>query len=242
MTAAPFVGWQRQDNGAVGAGRAGRRDLQTLRRTRHGAPARGAPMPACMRWDRWRISIWPKISRPTRCATRSIIICARCRSRCSKPRSPRRISTRGSRRPARHYLYRILCRRAPPALDARTRLACDAHDLDADAMHAAAQALDRPARFHDIPRRGMSGEIAGEDARPSGCPRAGDEIHIDAAARSFLHNQVRSMVGSLKLVGEGKWTPRDMGARSNRATAPHAARSRRRKGFIWCGWITLTGS
>jgi tRNA pseudouridine38-40 synthase len=40
--------------------------------------------------------------------------------------------------------------------------------------------------------------------------RAGDEIHIEAAARSFLHNQVRSMVGSLNLVGEGKWQVGDM--------------------------------
>ena len=40
--------------------------------------------------------------------------------------------------------------------------------------------------------------------------RAGDEIHIEASARSFLHNQVRSIVGSLKRVGEGKWQPRDL--------------------------------
>jgi tRNA pseudouridine38-40 synthase len=40
--------------------------------------------------------------------------------------------------------------------------------------------------------------------------RAGDEIHVEAAARSFLHNQVRSMVGSLKLVGESKWKIGDM--------------------------------
>jgi tRNA pseudouridine38-40 synthase len=40
--------------------------------------------------------------------------------------------------------------------------------------------------------------------------RVGEEIHINASARSFLHNQVRSMVGSLKLVGEGKWSRRDM--------------------------------
>ena len=40
--------------------------------------------------------------------------------------------------------------------------------------------------------------------------RSGDEIHIEASARSFLHNQVRSMVGTLKLVGEGKWQPRDL--------------------------------
>ena len=41
---------------------------------------------------------------------------------------------------------------------------------------------------------------------------SGEEIHIEASARSFLHNQVRSMVGSLKLVGEGKWSPADLAA------------------------------
>jgi tRNA pseudouridine38-40 synthase len=41
---------------------------------------------------------------------------------------------------------------------------------------------------------------------------AGAEIRIEASARSFLHNQVRSMVGSLKLVGEGKWTAGDLAA------------------------------
>ena len=41
---------------------------------------------------------------------------------------------------------------------------------------------------------------------------SGEEIHIAASARSFLHNQVRSMVGSLKLVGEGKWSPGDLEA------------------------------
>jgi tRNA pseudouridine38-40 synthase len=40
--------------------------------------------------------------------------------------------------------------------------------------------------------------------------RNGEEIAITAEARSFLHHQVRSMVGSLKLVGEGKWQPQDM--------------------------------
>jgi tRNA pseudouridine38-40 synthase len=40
--------------------------------------------------------------------------------------------------------------------------------------------------------------------------RAGEEIHIEAKARSFLHHQMRSIVGTLKLVGEGKWQPREI--------------------------------
>ena len=56
--------------------------------------------------------------------------------------------------------------------------------------------------------------------------KRGDELVVEATARSFLHNQVRSMVGSLKLVGERKWTANDSRRRSKRATAQHRARSR----------------
>ena len=57
--------------------------------------------------------------------------------------------------------------------------------------------------------------------------RYADEIVIEASARSFLHNQVRSMVGSIKLVGEGKWRPRELAAaleaRDRTACGPVAA-------------------
>ena len=59
----------------------------------------------------------------------------------------------------------------------------------------------------------------------------GDPLHV--SARSFLHNQVRSMVGSLVQVGEGKWSADDLPPCSPRATAPPAARWRRRTGYIW---------
>ena len=63
--------------------------------------------------------------------------------------------------------------------------------------------------------------------------RAGDEIVVEARARSFLHHQVRNMVGTLKLVGAGKWrVARCRSARSPRATAAPAARPRRPKGSI----------
>ena len=64
--------------------------------------------------------------------------------------------------------------------------------------------------------------------------RSGEEIRIEASARSFLHNQVRSMVGSLKLVGEGKWRAGDLAAALEAATARPAVRSRRRAGSISC--------
>ena len=56
--------------------------------------------------------------------------------------------------------------------------------------------------------------------------RAGEDVHVTAVARSFLHNQVRSMVGSLVLVGEGKWPPDDLAkaldARDRTACGPVA--------------------
>ena len=62
----------------------------------------------------------------------------------------------------------------------------------------------RPARLHHLPLVAMPGQEPDQDARPARCRRAiGDAIEIRASARSFLHNQVRSMVGSLKRVGEG---------------------------------------
>jgi tRNA pseudouridine38-40 synthase len=110
---------------------------------------------------------------------------------------------------ARHYEYRILCRRAPPALD-RGFVWHVARALDAEAMHAAAQVLVGHhdfTTFRSVQCQAKSPEKTLDRLDVS---RHGDEIVIYASARSFLHNQVRSMVGSLKLVGEGKWRLRDM--------------------------------
>src|SRR4029450_5641695 len=112
---------------------------------------------------------------------------------------------------ARYYLYRIVNRRAPLALD-RERAWQVPHDLDASAMNEAAQLL---VGHHDFTTFRSSECQASSPAktldRLAGT-QTGDEIGIEVAARSFLHNQVRSMVGSLKLVGEGKWTARDLKA------------------------------
>ncbi len=62
--------------------------------------------------------------------------------------------------------------------------------------------------------------------------RAGEDIYVTSVARSFLHNQVRSMVGSLVLVGEGKWSPTTSRKRSVHAIVRPAALSRRRTGCI----------
>jgi tRNA pseudouridine38-40 synthase len=110
---------------------------------------------------------------------------------------------------ARHYLYRILCRRAPPALE-RDHVWHIVRDLDAEAMHAAAQALIGAHDFTTFRAAECQAKSPLKTLDRLDVSRAGDEIHINASARSFLHNQVRSMVGSLKLVGEGKWTKSDL--------------------------------
>jgi tRNA pseudouridine38-40 synthase len=109
----------------------------------------------------------------------------------------------------RRYLYRISNRRAPPALD-HGKVWWVAPDLDSDAMHEAAQHL---AGHHDFTTfrasdcQAKSPEKTLDYIRVS---RFCDDIEIDAEARSFLHHQVRSMVGSLKHVGEGKWNAHDL--------------------------------
>ena len=109
----------------------------------------------------------------------------------------------------RHYLYRILTRRAPPALD-------DGHvwhvvrELDAEAMHHAAQALVGQHDFTTFRAAECQAKSPVKTLDRLDVERDGDEVRIHALARSFLHIQVRSMVGSLKLVGEGKWSRRDL--------------------------------
>jgi tRNA pseudouridine38-40 synthase len=110
---------------------------------------------------------------------------------------------------ARHYLYRILVRRPPPVLE-RGRVWHVVHALDADAMDHAAQALVGAHDFTTFRAAECQAKSPVKTLDKLSVRRAADEIHIEASARSFLHNQVRSMVGSLKLVGEGKWRARDL--------------------------------
>jgi len=111
---------------------------------------------------------------------------------------------------ARHYFYRILCRRSPPALE-RGHVWHVVRALDAEVMQAGARALIGQHDFTTFRSSECQAKSPVKTLDRLEVRRAGDEIHIEAQARSFLHNQVRSMVGSLKLVGEGKWRPRDMG-------------------------------
>lgn len=105
---------------------------------------------------------------------------------------------------ARHYLYRIVCRRAPLALE-RGHAWHVVHDLDVELMHVAAQSLIGQHDFTTFRAAECQAKSPLKTLDRLDVRRAADEIQVEASARSFLHHQVRSMVGSLKLVGEGKW-------------------------------------
>ena len=111
----------------------------------------------------------------------------------------------------RHYLYRIATRRAPLALDTG-RAWHVKRRLDAVAMQRAAQHLVGRHDFTTFRSVECQSRSPVKTLDRLDVRLAGGEIVIEATARSFLHNQVRSMVGSLKLVGEGKWRADDLQA------------------------------
>ena len=111
----------------------------------------------------------------------------------------------------RHYLYRIRNTRANLALDVG-RVWRVPRRLDAEAMHQAAQRLIGKhdfTTFRDTECQAKSPEKTLDQLEVT---RAGDAVNIVTSARSFLHSQVRSMVGSLVWVGEGRWKPDDLAA------------------------------
>lgn len=125
----------------------------------------------------------------------------------------------------RHYLYRIESRRARSILN-RNRVWWVPRLLDAVAMHDAAQRL---AGHHDFTTFRATECQAKSPVKTVDLIKVetiGAEIHIRVSALSFLHNQIRSFAGSLKLVGEGRWTGDDLQAaleaRNRRACGPVA--------------------
>ncbi|MCC6947440.1 MAG: tRNA pseudouridine(38-40) synthase TruA [Bradyrhizobiaceae bacterium] len=112
---------------------------------------------------------------------------------------------------ARHYLYRIANRRADLALD-RDRAWRIAKPLDSAAMHEAAQRLVGHHDFTTFRSAECQAKSPVKTLDVLDVVRSGEEIRVTASARSFLHHQVRSMVGSLALVGEGKWSADDLAA------------------------------
>ncbi len=109
----------------------------------------------------------------------------------------------------RHYIYRIKNRRAPLALD-KNRVWRVASSLDADAMHRAAQSLVGKHDFTTFRSVHCQAKSPVKTLDRLEVTREGDDITVTVEAKSFLHHQVRSMVGCLKLVGEGKWRAADL--------------------------------
>jgi tRNA pseudouridine38-40 synthase len=109
----------------------------------------------------------------------------------------------------RHYVYKITNRRADLALD-RGHAWRIARPLDERAMHEAAQALVGHHDFTTFRSTECQAKSPVKTLDVLNVIRTGEEIRIEASARSFLHNQVRSMVGSLAQVGDGKWDVADM--------------------------------
>jgi tRNA pseudouridine38-40 synthase len=111
----------------------------------------------------------------------------------------------------RHYLYRIANRRAPPALD-MGKVWWVPKRLDAEAMHEAAKVLLGRHDFTTFRSTQCQANSPLRTLERLDVARQGETIEVRTSARSFLHNQVRSMVGSLKRVGEGAWTSADLKA------------------------------
>ena len=122
----------------------------------------------------------------------------------------------------RHYLYRIINRRAPLTVDAGFAWQVK-RELDSDAMARAATVLVGRHDFTSFRAAACQANSPIRNLDKLEVTRQGEEIRIRASALSFLHNQVRSMVGSLSLIGTGQWSEGDL-------TAALAARDRQRAG------------
>ena len=110
---------------------------------------------------------------------------------------------------ARHYLYRIINRRPPLTIDAGRAWRVKA-PLDAEAMDAAAQRLTGTHDFTTFRNANCQAKSPVKTLDRLSVRRQGEEIVIQTSARSFLHSQVRSIVGSLRLVGDGRWSADDL--------------------------------
>ncbi len=205
---APFVGWQAQDNGlsvqavlaaAITAFCGEATEVRGAGRTDAGVHATGqvAHVDLAKSWDTETVrdAINAHL-RPYPVAVLSAELAA-------ADFDARFSATR------RHYRYRIVNRRADLALDRRHAWRIG-RPLDAGAMQAAAQRLVGKHDFTTFRAAECQAKSPVKTLDRLDVDRDGEEIRIHASARSFLHTQVRSMVGSLALVGEGRWSGDDL--------------------------------
>jgi tRNA pseudouridine38-40 synthase len=206
----PFLGWQRQAQGpsvqgaleeAVARFSGEQASVRGAGRTDAGVHAWGqvAHFDLAKDWEPFRVR--EALNFHLKPAPVSVLDCAN-----AAPDFDARYSAT-----ARHYRYRILCRRGPPALE-RNRVWWVPVALDSEAMARAAHVLLGRHDFTTFRAAQCQANSPLRTLDRLDVSRQGEEIVIAASARSFLHNQVRSMVGSLKLVGEGKWGASDLKA------------------------------
>ncbi len=220
----PFVGWQRQDNGpsvqaaletAVTRFCGETATVQGAGRTDAGVHALGQVAHVDLARDTTSGTVRDALNAHMRPLPVAVL-----RAEAVAPDFHARFSAT-----KRHYLYRLLNRRAPPAL-AQGAVWPVGVDLDADAMHSAAQVLVGRHDFTTFRAVQCQADSPVRTLDAITVARVGEELHVSCSARSFLHNQVRSLVGSLKLVGVGKWSARDLAAaleaRDRRACGPVA--------------------
>ena len=204
----PFVGWQSQDNGisvqevlteAIAAFAGERVTVSGAGRTDAGVHALGqvAHVDLTKAWDNETVRDAINFHlRPRLVAVLS--------AEAAAPDFDARFSA-----VKRHYLYRIANRRADLTLD-QNRAWRVPRPLEAESMHAAAQQLIGRHDFTTFRAAECQAKSPVKTLDRLDVARAGEEIRITASARSFLQHQVRSMVGSLVHVGEGKWTTDDL--------------------------------
>lgn len=225
----PFAGWQRQAQGQPSVQQAVEEALARLEPGEHRIAAAGrtdagvhataqvAHADLARDWDPFRLA--EALNWHLKPAPVAVLACARVdddfHARFSAVE--------------RRYVYRILARRAPPVLD-RGHVWHVARALDADAMRAGAAHLLGQHDFTTFRAalcQAKSPVKTLDEIRIDTAPApGGTEIRLSLRARSFLHNQVRSIAGTLERVGAGAWAPEDvaraLAARDRAACGPVA--------------------
>jgi tRNA pseudouridine38-40 synthase len=204
----PFVGWQRQTNGlavqeavegAIRSLTGAVAPIQAAGRTDAGVHAKGQVAHVDLAKD-WR---GDRLREALNAHLRMFPVAIVEAERVADDFSARFSATK------RHYLYRILNRRAPPTHE-RGFVWHVARRLDAAAMHEAAQALVGNHDFTTFRAAECQANSPVRTLDRLDVTRDDDMIEIRASALSFLHHQVRSMVGSLEHVGSGRWRIADV--------------------------------
>lgn len=222
----PYVGWQRQENGPSAQGALEKAVLSltgetvSIRgagRTDSGVHARGQVAHVDLARDWQPDKLRNALNAHLGMAGEAVAVIE---ARQAPPDFDARFSAL-----RRHYLYRIIARPAPLALEAN-RAWWVTKTLDADVMHAAAQRLVGHHDFTTFRSVHCQALSPVKTLDRLDVTRTGDLIEIRATAQSFLHNQIRSFAGTLKMAGEGKWTPDDvqaaLEARDRKACGPVA--------------------